>query len=274
MKNKNKLIGIFYAICILIMFSCRENQKCGAGKISNGKVEFYICGEMFNQDTIINSDNRWFAESDFVEMQDWVEYKNVPILERPPIVSNSWLGEFDTIAFHLPNGYKIIEAKQSFIIVPSIWAKDGDEVVQYMDFYDLKMYCNDPKELKIKNNILLNPLDIDENVANELYFKNKKGISKNEIMSSLQKQFNEYELSIINRELDEYYTASDKKKYLIDNQREKKIYTGYLYNYINWEKAPKEQFELLAVERYLTLTIQNGENTNKLTLIYKPLYGN
>ncbi len=249
MKNKNKLIGIFYAICILIMFSCRENQKCGAGKISNGKVEFYICEEMFNQDTIINSDNRWFAESDFVEMQDWVEYKNVPILERPPIVSNSWLGEFDTIAFHLPNGYKIIEAKQSFIIVPSIWAKDGDEVVQYMDFYDLKMYCNDPKELKIENNILLNPLDIDKNVANELYFKNKKGISKNELLSSLQKQ-------------------------LLDNQLEKEIYTGYLYNYINWEKAPKEQFELLAVERYLTLTIQNGENTNKLTLIYKPVYGN
>ena len=249
MKNKNKLIGIFYAICILIMFSCRENQKCGAGKISNGKVEFYICEEMFNQDTIINSDNRWFAESDFVEMQDWVEYKNVPILERPPIVSNSWLGEFDTIAFHLPNGYKIIEAKQSFIIVPSIWAKDGDEVGQYMDFYDLKMYCNDPKELKIENNILLNPLDIDKNVANELYFKNKKGISKNELLSSLQKQ-------------------------LLDNQLEKEIYTGYLYNYINWEKAPKEQFELLAVERYLTLTIQNGENTNKLTLIYKPVYGN
>jgi hypothetical protein len=231
------------------MFSCRENQKCGAGKTSNGKVEFYICEEMFNQDTIINSDNRWFAESDFVEMQDWVEYKNVPILERPPIVSNSWLGDFDTIAFHLPNGYKIIEAKQSFIIVPSIWAKDGDEVVQYMVFYDLKMYCNDPKELKIENNILLNPLDIDKNVANELYFKNKKGISKNELLSSLQKQ-------------------------LLDNQLEKEIYTGYLYNYINWEKAPKEQFGLLAVERYLTLTIQNGENTNKLTLIYYPVYGN
>lgn len=249
MKNNNKLIYIFHAICILIMFSCRENQKCGVGKISNGQVEFYICEEMLNQDTIFNSDNRWFAESEFVEMQDWVEYKNVPILERPPIVSDSWLGEFDTIAFHLPNGYKIIEAKQSFIIVPSIWAKDGDEVVQYMDFYDLKMYCNDPKELKIENNILLNPLDIDKNVANELYFKNKKGISKNELLASLQKQ-------------------------IIDNQLQKEIYTGYLYNYKNWEKAPREQFELLAVERYLTLTIQNGGNTNKLTMIYKPEYGN
>jgi hypothetical protein len=274
MKNKNKLIGIFYATCIIIMFSCRENQKCGAGKVSNGRVEFYICQEMFNQDTIINSDNRWFAESDFVEMQDWVEYKNVPILERPPIVSDSWLGQFDTIAFHLPNGYKIIEAKQSFIIVPSIWAKDEDEVVQYMDFYDLKMYCNDPKVLKLKNNILLNPLDIDEKFAYELYFKSKSGINKNQLLSSLKKQFDASELDLKNRKIDDFTSASDKKEYLEKNQREKEIYIGYLKNYINWEKAPKERFELLAVERYLTLSIQNGEKINKLTLIYKPVYGN
>jgi hypothetical protein len=241
------------------MYSCHDTQKCGAGKISNGKVEFYICEEMFKQDTIINSDNRWFADAE-------------PSLGST--VSDSWLGEFDSIVFHLPNGYKIIEAKQSFIIVPSIWAKEGDEVVQYMDFYDLKMYCNDPHDLKLKNNILLNPLDIDEQTTNELYFKNKKGINKNELLASLQKQFNKHELKIKNTELYENYTASDKKKELLDNQHEKEVYTDYLSNYINWEKAPREQFELLSVERYLTLTIRNEGNTHKLTLIRKPIYGN
>lgn len=252
MKNKNKLICIFYAICILIMFSCRENQKCGVEKIiSTDKLDFFICEEMFNQDTIIHSDSRWFAE---------------PIIE-------SWLGDFDTIAFHLPNGYKIIEARQSFIIVPSIWALDPErfDVGQYMVLDNLKMYCNDSKELKIENNILPNPLDID---ANELYFKNKKGISKNELLSSLQKQFNELELYTINHELDEYYTATDKKKYLIEHQREREIYNGYLKNYIDWKNAPSEQFQLLEIERFLTLTIQNGRSTNKLTLMDSPIYGN
>jgi hypothetical protein len=274
MKNKNKLIGKLYAVCILALFACSEKQKCGVGKVSNGKVEFYICEEMFNQDTIINSDNRWFAESDFVEMQDWVEYENVPILERPPIVSDSWLGEFDSIAFYLPNGYKIIEAKQSFVIIPSIWAKDGDDVIQYMDFYDLKMYCNDPKVFKLKNNILLNPLEIDEMFADELYFKNSNGINKNQLLSSLKKQFDTRELDIKNRKIDEFFSTSDKKEYLEENQREKEIYTSYLKDYINWGKATKERFRLLAVERYLTLSIQNGEKTNKLTLIYVPIYGN
>ena len=274
MKNKNKLIGIFYTICILTMFSCRENQKCGAGKVSNGKVEFYICEEMFNQDTIINSDNRWFAESDFVEMQNWVEYENVPILERPPIVSDSWLGEFDSIAFYLPNGYKIIDAKQSFVIIPSIWAKDGDEVGQYRSCYGLDLYCNDPRVLEIENNFLFNHLDIDEMFANELYFNKSNGISKNQLLSSLKKKFDAHELHIKNMKIDEFTSASDKKEYLKENQREKEIYSSYLKNYINWEKAPSEQFKLLAVERYLTITIQNGEYTNKLTLIYKPIYGN
>lgn len=259
MRNAIKALAIFYALCILTMYSCHDTQKCGAGKISNGKVEFYICEEMLKQDTIINSDNRWFADAE-------------PSLGST--VSDSWLGEFDSIVFHLPNGYKIIEAKQSFIIVPSIWAKEGDEVVQYMDFYDLKMYCDDPQELKLKNNILLNPLDIDEHKTNELYFKNKKGINKKELLASLQKQFNKHELKIKNTELDENYTASDKKEELLHNQHEKDVYTGYLSNYINWEKAPREQFELLSVERYLTLTIRNGGNTYKLTLIRKPIYGN
>ena len=145
---------------------------------------------------------------------------------------------------------------------------------QYMEFYDLKMYCTDSKELKIENNILLNPLDIDENVANELYFKNKNGISKNELLVSLQKQFNELELFHRNSELDEYYTASDKKEYLTEIQREREIYNGYIKNYIDWKNTPSEQFELLAIERFLTLTIQKGGSINKLTFIYNPVYGN
>jgi uncharacterized Zn finger protein len=136
------------------------------------------------------------------------------------------------------------------------------------------MYCNDPKVLKLKNNILLNPLDIDEKFAYELYFKSKSGINKNQLLSSLKKQFDASELDLKNRKIDDFTSASDKKEYLEKNQREKEIYTGYLKNYINWEKAPKERFELLAVERYLTLSIQNGEKINKLTLIYKPVYGN
>lgn len=272
MKKSNYiLLFIFFLTFNLIQ---AQNQKCGAGKVSNGKVEFYICEEMFKQDTIINSDNRWFAESDFVEMQNWVEYENVPILERPPIVSDSWLGGFDSIVFYLPNRYKIIDAKQSFVIIPSIWAKYGDGVIQYKEFNDLKLYCNDPRVLEIENNFLFNHLDIDKIFATELYFNKSNGISKNQLLSSLKKQFDAHELNIKNIKIDEYTSASDKKEYLKNNQREKEIYSSYLKNYIQWQKAPIEQFRLLAVERYLTLTIQNGEYTNKLTLIYKPIYGN
>jgi len=273
MKNKIKLLGLLFAISILIMSSISEKQKCGAAKITNGKVEFYICDEMLKYDTINNRDNRWFAESDFV-MQDWVEYENVPILERPPIVSNSWPGEFDTIAFYLPIGYKIIEAKQSFVIIPSIWAEERHSVVQYRGLYDLKIHCNNTKVLNFNNNAIINAFDIDEKLATELYFKNKKGISKDEILSSLQKQFNAVEKELKETKIDEFTTAADKKAYLINNQREKQIYTSYLKNYENWGKAPRKKFELLAVERYLTLTIQKGESNKKITLFYEPVYGN
>ena len=60
---------------------------------------------------------------------------------------------------------------------------------------------------------------------------------------------------------DEYSSASDINKLILDNDIERKIYTKYLNNYTTWKNAPKEQFELLSVKRYLTLTIQNGENT-------------
>ena len=257
MNNKIKIIAISFLISCTIISSCNGQQKCGVGKLQHSKVEFYICKEMLNLDTIKNNDKRWFAESELANLG-----------------SDSWLGEFDTIAFHLPLDYKIIEAKQSFVIIPSIWAKHGDEVVQYKDFYELKEYCMNPKIIKPMNNILVKPMNINENLASELYFQNKNGISKNELLLSIQKQFDINNEGIKEIKIDELTSASDKKKYLLDNQREKEIYTGYLKNYINWNNAPREQFELLSVERYLTITIQNGESTKTLTFVYLPVYGN
>ena len=257
MNNKNKIIAISFLISSFISSSCNGQQKCGVGKLYHSKVEFYICEEMLNIDTIKNDDNRWFAESELANF-----------------VSDSRLGEFDTIAFHLPLDYKITEAKQSFVIIPSIWARQGDKVGQYYDFYELKEHCINPKVIKPTNNVLVNAMNINENLATELYFKNKNGISKNELLLSIEKQFDANNERIKEMKIDEYTTASDKKKYLLDYQREKEIYTGYLKNYINWKNAPREQFELLSVKRYLTLTIQNGENTKTLTLVYIPVYGN
>ena len=274
MNNKNKIIAISFLISSFISTSCNGQQKCGVGKLYHSKVEFYICEEMLNIDTIKNDDNRWFAESEFVSMRNWVEYKNVPILDSPPIMEESWLGEFDTIAFHLPLDYKITEAKQSFVIIPSIWARDGDEVVQYKDFYELKEHCINPKVIKPTNNVLVNPLNINENLANELYFKNENEISKNELLLSLKKQFDSQETFLKEMVPDEYSSASDINKLILDNHIERKIYTKYLNNYTTWKNAPKEQFELLSVKRYLTLTIQNGENTKTLTFVYIPVYGN
>ncbi len=83
MNNKIKIIAISFLISCTILSSCNGQQKCGVGKLHHSKVEFYICEEMLNIDTIKNNDKRWFAESELANL-----------------VSDSWLGEFDTIAFH------------------------------------------------------------------------------------------------------------------------------------------------------------------------------
>ena len=146
----------------------KNDDICGPIKSSYNKIEFHICENVLYKDTL---DSDWFAKLP-------EEYS-----------SDYWLGNYDTIAFHLPNGFQIIEASQSFLIMLSIWAKYEDEVVQYVDFHDLKMHCKNPKDLKINNNMLINGFDIDEKLSTELYFRNKKHINKNELLMSLQKQY-------------------------------------------------------------------------------------
>lgn len=274
MKFNTIIIFIFQGLCIVTMSSFLEKEKCGAGKFTNGRVEFFICNEMFNQDTIFNDDNRWFSESEFSEMINVDEYKNVPFTEWLPIMSNSWLSEFDTIVFYLPRDCKIIDAKQSFVIVPSIWAKEGDDVLQYFAFDNLKSLCIDPQVLEIENNTILNPFRINEKDAIELYFKNNKEISKNDLLTSLNSYFYSQELYLKNTEFNDFFTPIDQKKFLKENQDTKDVYVSYLRNYVNWEQAPADQFMLLDVEAYLTLTIHNGTSLNKLTFICKPVIGN
>lgn len=251
---------LLYSVFMITLFSCQDNQKCGAGKISDRKVEFYICDKMFNTDTIKTTDNRWFDQSDFWDAK-----------EGNAQVSDSWLGGFDTIAFKLPDGYKIIEVKRSFVITPSIWAKLGDEVTQFKDFDDLKVVCDDPNMLMMKDNMLVNGTEVDDQTISELYFRHKQKFNKNEIESLIN---NDYERSVKYINTDESSTASQKNKYLLENKREKDIYIGYLKNYTNWENASKDQFQLLAKERYLTLTIQNKDKTHKITLYREAIYGN
>jgi hypothetical protein len=276
MINKIKLIGILYSVFILTLFAFREKQKCGVGKTSNGKVEFHICEDMFNlnQDSINNSEDEGFKIYNFDEVSEQFEYEfeyeNVPFLEKLTIVGDFWITEYDTIAFYLPNGFSIIEAKQSFEIKPSIWANMEDNVVQYRDFNDLKKFCKDPQVLKLKNNMLLNPLNIDYKYEAELYFKNKNGLSKNELLTSLIRQFDSEDLYIKSSET---YSVSEKKESLLENQREREIYIGYLKNYINYGNG-NDIVGLLSEDRYLTLTIQNGKNLYRLLFLSHIIYGN
>jgi hypothetical protein len=218
-------------------------------------------------------------------MKDTLDYRYFSDLPEP-FSSDNWL-VYDTIAFVLPKGYEIIETSQSYFIAPSIWAKGGDEVIQYFTFNDLGMHCTNSTSLKMDNNTLIKGFDINEKQMTELYFKNKKLIGKNEMLASLNKYYDATQLQIREMPIDESTTDSVKKKLLFENECEKKIYEGYLNSYTEWKKAPrdqtfmkdgselpKEKFKLLDLATYLTLTIKKGDTKHKITIVYTPTHGN
>ena len=257
-KIKLQRISILFAICVSTLSSCSETNICGPRESSSNKIEFHICEDILNKDTL---DYNWFEK----------------LPEK--YSSRDWLADFDTIAFFLPDGYEITDVSQSFLLKPSIWAKYGDEVdMQYFVFDDLKMYCKNPN-FKMNNNMLIKGFDSDEKLFNELYFKNKKHIYKNELLTELKKYYDAKTLEISESPDDD----STKNKWLIDNQRSKSIYEEYLNNYTNWETASSrewdggeqlESFGLLESKIFLTLTIKNEESTDKITIIYTPIHGN
>jgi hypothetical protein len=257
-KIKLQRIRILFAICILTLSSCSETNICGPIENTSNKIEFHICEDILKKDTL---DSKWFEKL------------------NEKYSSNEWLEDFDTIAFFLPDGYEIIEASQSFLLIPSIWAKYGDEVdMQFFLFYNLQMHCKNPN-FKMNNNMLIKGFGNIGKLSNELYFKNKKNIDKNELLTELKKYYDASALEISELSEDD----STKKKYLIDNQRAKSIWEGYLNNYINWETASSRQwdggeqlesFGLLKEAIFLTLTIKNEESTDKITIVYRPTYGN
>ena len=260
MKNKFKPIAVFCLVFLIsitgtiVLISCQQSQKCGLENLYSGKPEFYICEEMLKEDTLDPQDERWFGASDGN--------------------GNSWLGYSDAVHFNLPSNYKIIKVEQSFMLIPSIWARPEDNVIQYITFPELQKYCVYPKEIKLINNVINKPLQINEKVATEMYFKVKAKIEKRELLNSMQKLFESNETYIKGISIDSSTTLADKEKLISDNRFERKIYLNYLKNYSVWKNASSDQFSILDVQGYLTLTIQNGSNISKITLINNPVHGN
>lgn len=260
MRNKFQPIAVF---CLLVMIaitgtivliSCKQSQKCGLENFNSNKSEFYICEDMLKEDTLDPQDDRWFRSSD--------------------VDGNSWLGYSDAVHFNLPANYKIIKVEQSFKLVPSIWARSEDDVTQLIKLPELQKYGVFPKEIKLIDNVLNEPLQINEKVAREMYFKVKARIEKKELLNSMQKLFESYETEIKGITNDSSTTLADKLKMIKDNRRERNIYLNYLKNYSTWNNASSDQFSILDVQGYLTLTIQNEKNKFKLTLINTPVHGN
>lgn len=246
MKKLISLSALTQAILIVSMSSCFRQQECGFKGYANDYNEYFLCDRLLMQDTID--------------------------------LGSDYTMNVDSIKFVLPKHLRIIDARQSFIITPSIWSKENDNVVQYINMDDLSACCVRQESILTNNNIIINPLRLDQKLVDELYFQEKSEISKNELLKSIQKGFEWQEPSP-----DEFTTTSDIDRWRDENDYEKKTYTNYLRNYTTWKNAPNwkddlrvenPNFELLATTRYLTLSIQNEQNVKELTFIYSPIIGN
>jgi hypothetical protein len=254
MRRFHSTLPFFLFMWVLLFSACNKKQKCGTGKYKNGKLNFYICDSMLACDTIEPGDERWIGETDMTGI--------------------GWIGEFDTIQFYLPDGYTIAEARQAFLITPSLWAKEDDPVVQYITFGSLRTYCPNPKPIEHQKNMFVTPVAIEEDLMQELFFKNKEDIWKSELEEVIQSLYGKLDEEYKSTTPDEFTTASDINERIKENQREWKIYASYLNNYTNWHKAPRKQFELLATTRYLTLSVKTKSELKKITFVYSPVYGN
>jgi hypothetical protein len=234
---------VFLRACILFfiaaLYSCNR-EKCGLIRQDSFSLDgeyklfsyVHICEDMIQEDTIQNSDNRWTVGTELEEM------------------GIGYVFESDTIQFSLPKNFRIVKVRQSFKLVPSVWSKMEDEVGQFIAFENFGALCSYENADGLNDNKLANPLDINDSLAMELYFKHNKVISKKDLISEIENMPN------------------------WDSNKEKETFKSYLNNYSSWSKAPREQFELIAGERLLTLYIQVGDDIKDLTFVYSPVYGN
>jgi hypothetical protein len=247
---KNKFQPTLFFFLALIAFSCNSNsQKCGSNKFQKNRiVEFNLCKNIIDQDT---------AKGELLNQSmgpDWED--------------------FDGIKFILPKGYKIIDAKLSAKITPSIWPDINENVIQYLTFSEYSILCKDVKKLKINENTIMHPMELKENLIRDVYFKNAPKLRKDQLVNILNKRFEEEEIYINELKSDTSYSAKDIQEKHLENEREKKVYLKYLNNFTTLKNANKENFGLLAIARYLTLSIENNNNIKKVTFEYFPVYGN
>ena len=182
--------------------------------------------------------------------------------------------EFDGVKFILPNGYKIIDAKLSAEITPSIWPNINENVTQYLTFSEYSILCKDVKKLEINKNTIMHPMELKEKLIRDVYFNNAPKLRKDQLVNFLNKKFEEEKTYIKELKYDTLYSSKEIKEKLIENEREKKVYLKYLKNFTTLKNANKDNFGLLAMVRYLTLSIENKNNIKKVTFEYFPVYGN
>jgi hypothetical protein len=225
---------ILITAIIVSIFSCSQ-QKCG----------------------LLNKDDNYGSISylnicDEMIQEDTIYHKDV-IWTAGTELAEMGIGfifESDTIQFYLPDNYRIVKVMQSFKLIPSIWARGEDNVGQFITFDNLGALCSSDITEDVKDNKLANPLDISDSLTTALYFKQNKVISKQDLISEIENMPN------------------------WDSNDERETFKSYLNNYSSWTKAPREQFELIAGERFLTLYIRVGDDVKDLTFVYSPVYGN
>lgn len=244
-KYQPKLF-LFIAV---ITLSCNSNsQKCGYIKFENGIMEFNLCNSFLVQDTV-----------------------KAEIINQS--MEPNWL-EIDGVKFNLPSGYKIIDAKLSTEITPSLWPDINENVIQYLTFSDYSILCKDVKKVEINGSTIMHPMELEEKLISDLYFNNAPKLRKAQLVNYLIKIFEEKKNYFKELKPDSIYSAKDIKDKLLDNEREKRVYLKYLNNFTTMRNATKENFSLLAEARYLTLSIENNNNIKEVTLEYFPVYGN
>jgi hypothetical protein len=90
----------------------------------------------------------------------------------------------------------------------------------------------------------------------------------------LNRRYEEVKNYINELKSDTSYSAKDIQEKILANEREKKVYLKYLNNFTTLQNANKDNFGLLAIARYLTLSIENNNIIKKVTFEYFPVYGN
>lgn len=240
-QKMNIKLSLILVLMLISFFNSFSQEKCGHTNFKRNKADYLLCDSLLQQDTIYE---------------------------------NYLFGDFDTIHFVLPQDYKIIEETQSFLIVPSIWALSNANVSQYISFDDLKVYCVNEEIIHPKNDNLINSFENNQSLINLLYFNKHPEISKNDLLNSIKKQYDKIDSDLSGRAPDEYTTSSDLKKWKIQNENERKIYTNYLNKYTTWKNAPRNQYELLIETVYITITLNHLQQNKKITFVYNKINGN